>query len=102
MKERERILEQCERYWRATRVPDGVVDEMLVELSAHLTEAERAERPLASVVATDVAAFAEQWALVPREPRASDPDWRTAVARRNLTRIGRTPANLCYASRCSA
>lgn len=98
MKERERIVEQCERYWRATRVPDDVVGEMLVELSTHLGEAEAAGRPLETVTGPDVAAFAEQWALVHREPRASDPDWRTAVAMRNLTRIGPFTGSIGFAA----
>ena len=98
MKERARIVEHCERYWRATRVPDAVVEEMVIELSTHLQEAEHAGRPLDTVIGPDVGAFAEQWALVHREPRASDPDWRTAVARRNLTRIGPFTGSIGFAA----
>lgn len=88
MSDRQQIVDQCRRYWLATRVPGPVVSGMVGELDAHLHEAEAAGRPLSSVVGADVAAFAEQWASVHRTPRASDPDWRTAVARRNRTRIG--------------
>ncbi len=88
MSDRQQIVDQCTRYWLATRVPRPVVSGMVGELDAHLHEAEAAGRPLSSVVGVDVAAFAEQWASVHRTPRASDPDWRTAVARRNRTRIG--------------
>ncbi len=88
MNDRQEIVDQCERYWRATRVPAALVDDMVGELATHLHEAESAGRPLSSVTGRDVGAFAEQWASVHREPKAGDPDWRTAIARRNRTRIG--------------
>ena len=88
MSDRQQIVERCERYWLATRVPGPIVADMIGELDAHLHDAEAAGRSLSSVTGTDVGAFAEQWASVHRAPRASDPDWRSAIAARNRTRIG--------------
>jgi membrane protein implicated in regulation of membrane protease activity len=71
---------------------------MVGELDAHLHEAEAAGRPLTSVTGPDVGAFAEQWAAVHRAPRPSDPDWRTAIARRNRTRIGPFTGSIGFAA----
>lgn len=98
MTDRQQIVERCETYWRATRVPGSIVAEMIGELDTHLREAEAAGRPLTTVTGPDVGAFAEQWASVHRTPRASDPDWTTAVAKRNRTRIGPFTGSIGFAA----
>lgn len=97
MDDRERIVEDCANYWRATRVPSRMVDDMVGELTAHLHDAAAAGRPLSSVTGPDVGAFAEQWAAVHRTPRASDPEWRVAIARRNRTRVGPFTGSIGFA-----
>ena len=62
------IVRDCRRYWLDTNVPRGVVDEMQIELEAHLREAQSEGRPPDSVVGPNVAAFAEEWA---RETRVA-------------------------------
>ena len=64
----ERIVADCERYWRSTGVSDSAVAEMRVELESHLREAERAGKSPASVVGEDLAEFAEEWAAAHRGP----------------------------------
>jgi len=56
------IVTDCERWWRSTGVPSATVDEMKAELRSHLIEAEAAGKTPESVVGTDLAAFAEEWA----------------------------------------
>lgn len=97
MDEKDRLVEDCASYWRATRVPPRTVDSMVAELAAHLHDADAAGRPLSTVIGTDVATFAEQWAAVHRTPRASDPEWRVAVARRNRTRVGPFTGSIGFA-----
>lgn len=66
------ILEACERYWTKTHVPRRAIDEMRIELSSHLAEAESDGRPIESVVGDDLAAFAEAWAAERRPGHRRD------------------------------
>lgn len=66
-----RILADCERYWRQTRVPRQAVAEMRLELEQHLNEASAEGRSPAAVVGRDLPAFAESWASEYRSTAAS-------------------------------
>ncbi len=67
----ERVVAECERYWRSTGVPPETVDEMEVELISHLNEARAEGKTIQAVVGPDLAAFAEEWAAEYRPPRAT-------------------------------
>lgn len=67
----ERVVAECERYWRSTGVPPETVDEMKVELISHLNEARAEGKTIQAVVGPDLAAFAEEWAAEYRPPRAT-------------------------------
>ena len=64
----ETIVRDCRQYWLDTNVPRAIVDEMQIELEAHLREAQAEGRDPESVVGPNVAAFAEEWA---RETRVA-------------------------------
>ncbi|MGH8926466.1 MAG: NfeD family protein [Acidimicrobiia bacterium] len=64
-----RIMADCERYWRETGVPGGMIVEMRDQIAEHLREAAAAGKSLRSVVGSDVAGFAETWAAEHRERR---------------------------------
>jgi len=57
-----RIVADCVRYWRETRVPRRAIAEMRLELEQHLIEADAEGRSPERVVGTDLAEFAESWA----------------------------------------
>ena len=65
----ERVVAECERYWRSTGVPPDTVEEMKVELISHLNEARTEGKTIQVVVGPDLAAFAEEWAAEHRPPR---------------------------------
>ena len=69
----ERVVTECERYWRSTGVPDAAVDDMKVELTSHLNEARTEGKTIQDVVGPDLAAFAEEWAAEHRPPRTTKP-----------------------------
>ncbi len=62
------VLEACERFWQKTHVPRRAIEEMTVELSSHLAEAEADGRTIESVIGDDLPVFAEAWAAE-RRPR---------------------------------
>lgn len=62
------IVAECETYWRQTRVPAEVADELRSELSALLTEAEEAGRAPQSVVGRYPTRYAEAMASRYRVP----------------------------------
>jgi membrane protein implicated in regulation of membrane protease activity len=57
-----RIVADCVRYWRETRVPRRAIEDMRLELEQHLIEADGEGRSPERVVGTDLAEFAESWA----------------------------------------
>jgi membrane protein implicated in regulation of membrane protease activity/DNA-binding ferritin-like protein (Dps family) len=65
-----KVVLDCERYWRATGVPGRRIADMKLELSQHLAEATSNGRQVESVIGGDLAEFAETWAA---EYRASAP-----------------------------
>ncbi|HHC09273.1 MAG TPA: hypothetical protein ENK55_11240 [Actinobacteria bacterium] len=64
----DRIVEECDRYWRGSGVPADAVAEMRAELHSHLVEAAAAGKTPDDVVGPDLAAFAETWARTYRGP----------------------------------
>lgn len=63
------ILEDCERYWRGTAVPEDAMTDMRRELESHLREATAAGKTPSDVVGADLGEFAEAWAAEQRGPR---------------------------------
>jgi membrane protein implicated in regulation of membrane protease activity len=71
----DQVVAECARYWRDTGVPSDRVREMRDELTDHLNEAVAADQSVDTVVGTELAAFAEEWATAYRNPvRAKPPD----------------------------
>ncbi len=68
-----RIVADCDRYWRETRVPASAIREMRLQLEQHLQEAAADGTDPEKVVGTNLAEFAEAWASEYRSP-TSDPD----------------------------
>ena len=66
----DKVVIDCERYWRATGVPGRRIADMKLELSQHLAEATSNGRQVESVIGGDLAEFAETWAA---EYRAGAP-----------------------------
>ncbi len=64
----DQTVTECARYWRDTGVLAAQVSEMRDELADHLTEATHAGRTVDTVVGSDLAAFAEEWASAYRNP----------------------------------
>ena len=56
------VAADCERYWRAAGIKRRIAAEMRAELEQHLTEASTDGRTPESVVGTDTATFAIEWA----------------------------------------
>jgi membrane protein implicated in regulation of membrane protease activity len=79
-----RIVADCERYWRETKVPRSRAKEMAAELQSHLLMAEAEGKTPEAVVGSDLAAFAEEWASEYRGPASPDA-WR-AANRRAITK----------------
>ena len=63
------LVEDCARYWAQTGVPRGAVQEMTLELTNHLCDAENEGRQATAVIGPDVAEFAEAWAFERRRGR---------------------------------
>ncbi len=68
-----RILEDCLRYWINTGLSGDTAKEMRRELAQHLEEAAADGRTAESVVGSDIARFAEEWAneYRPRSDRST-------------------------------
>jgi membrane protein implicated in regulation of membrane protease activity len=79
------ILADCERYWLETRVPPSISNAMKLELESHLHEAASAGKDPATVVGTDLAAFAESWAVEFRSPATAE-SWAKIQRRQSRTR----------------
>jgi membrane protein implicated in regulation of membrane protease activity len=62
-----KVVAECERYWRATGVPGRRIADMKLELSQHFAEADSNGRVIESVVGGDLAEFAETWAAEYRD-----------------------------------
>lgn len=58
-----RVAADCERYWRENGVPRRARAQMRLELEQHLEAAAADGRPASAVVGTNVARFAEEWAV---------------------------------------
>ena len=80
-----KVVLDCERYWRATGVPGRKIADMKLELSQHLAEATSNGRQVESVVGGDLAEFAETWAAEYRSgaPRSA---WEDVRSGRNALR----------------
>jgi membrane protein implicated in regulation of membrane protease activity len=62
----EQVLAGAARYWESTGVPADAVAEMRAELQSHLDAADRAGKPVDTVVGPDLNGFAEEWAAIYR------------------------------------
>jgi len=82
----DRAVADCEQYWLQTGVPRRTVAEMKIELSAHLFEAVGAGKGMETVVGTDLAKFAESWAIEFRGP-TSDKARKASQRKREWTDI---------------
>ena len=80
-----KVVVDCERYWRATGVPGRKIFDMKLELSQHLAEATSNGRKVESVIGGNLAEFAETWAA---EYRAGAPSsaWEDVTSGRNALR----------------
>ena len=80
-----KVVVDCENYWRATGVPVRRISDMKLELSQHLAEATSNGRQVESVIGGDLAEFAETWAA---EYRAGAPRsaWEDVASGRNALR----------------
>ena len=83
--ELDKVMIDCERYWRATGVPARRIADMKSELSQHLAEATSNGRKIESVIGGDLAEFAETWAAEYRDgaPRSA---WEDVTSGRNALR----------------
>ncbi len=97
VREVERVVDDCARYWVETGVPRRIVEEMRLELAQHLTEAAADGRQPNAVVGDDLAEFAELWAAEHRRSGSAAPTWedvmsgrteRSRRARRELLAFG--------------
>jgi membrane protein implicated in regulation of membrane protease activity/DNA-binding ferritin-like protein (Dps family) len=80
-----RVVVDCERYWRETGVPGRRIADMRLELSQHLAEATSNGRKVESVIGPDLAEFAETWAAEYRD-RAPRSAWEEVTTGRNALR----------------
>ena len=80
-----KVVADCERYWRETGVPGRRIAEMKLELSQHLVEATSNGRQIESVIGGDLAEFAETWAAEYRE-RAPRSAWEDVTTGRSALR----------------
>ena len=80
-----KVVLDCERYWRATGVPGRKIADMKLELSQHLAEATSNGRQVESVVGGDLAEFAETWAAEYRSGAPSSA-WEDVRSGRNALR----------------
>lgn len=81
----DRTVADCEQFWFQTGVPRRMVAEMKAELSAHLHEAVAAGKGMETVLGTDLAEFAESWAVEHRGPAAPSA-WGAAQRRQQAQR----------------
>ena len=82
----DRTVADCEQFWLQTGVPRRMVAEMKAELSAHLHEAIAAGKGMETVIGTDLAEFAESWAIEHRGP-TSDKAWKASQRKQEWTDI---------------
>lgn len=75
----DRVVINCERYWRETGVPPRELSEMKLQLSQHLMEATAAGRSVQAVVGGSLADFAESWASEYRE-RVPESAWNDVTS----------------------
>lgn len=77
------IAADCERYWRAAGLRGRIAGEMRRELEQHLVDAAAAGRDPRTVVGSDPAAFAREWAAAQREEGERGlPAWDEALRAR--------------------
>ena len=81
-----RIVADCEQYWLQTGVPRYAVAEMKSELMTHLREALDEGKGPETVVGSDLAGFAETWAMEYRGP-ASPEAWTASSRKKGLKDI---------------
>lgn len=80
-----KVVIDCERYWRETGVPGRTIADMKLELSQHLVEATSNGRKIESVIGGDLAEFAETWAAEYRD-RAPRSAWEDVTTGRSALR----------------
>jgi membrane protein implicated in regulation of membrane protease activity len=78
----ETVVRDCVRYWTETGVPRPAVAEMEVELTEHLRTAVDEGRSPDDVIGSDVAAFAEHWAVEHRATTLRTPSWDDVISGR--------------------
>ncbi len=76
------VVADCERYWRAVGIKRRTAAEMRAELEQHLIDASLAGRTVESVVGTDTAGFAMEWAAAQRNIEDL-PAWEDVFQRRS-------------------
>lgn len=91
-----RIVADCERYWRETRVPRRAIPEMRLELERHLIEATADGRTITDVIGYDLAAFAESWASEFRTGRVDRTTWDDVTTGRAARRQANRRTLLTY------
>lgn len=76
------VAADCERYWRAAGIKRRVAAEMRAELEQHLADAFADGRAPESVVGSDTAAFAIEWAKAAEPSNTTLPAWDEVFRRR--------------------
>ncbi|MGH8928526.1 MAG: NfeD family protein [Acidimicrobiia bacterium] len=76
-----RVVSDCERYWRQTGVPGWRIVDMKLELHRHLFDATSDGRAVESVIGSNLAEFAETWASEYRD-RLPDSAWEEVASGR--------------------
>lgn len=76
------IATNCERYWRAAGIKRRAAAEMRSELEQHLVEATNDGRTPESVVGSDMAGFAMEWAAAADRGSDALPAWEDVFQRR--------------------
>lgn len=82
LREVERLVDACARYWTETGVPRRTVREMRLELAQHLNEAAAEGRQPAAVIGQDIGEFAEAWATEHRPSGPTSPSWEDVMSGR--------------------
>lgn len=80
-----RIVADCDRYWRETRVPASAIREMRLQLEQHLGEAAADGTDPEKVVGPDLAEFAEAWASEYRRPSSNPDRWNEVTSGTSAT-----------------
>ena len=95
-----RILDDCHRYWVSTGISQQDAEEMRQELSQHLRDASNDGRSPESVVGSNPARFAEDWASERRKGAArsdtTDAQWRDITSGALDTRRDQRRASVLY------